>query len=878
MCVVIFLLCTVQVCAAENTDVKSPDIELLKTLGVFPADISEGQPLTRNDLARIYFSIMMPSMANEEYVPMQQSKFTDIGDEHFAANFVTQLKIMEGTDENTFEPDGTLSYTQLVKTVISFLGYRDMAISYGGYPNGYLKCALSLGLGKYADYGDNIVTTDVAAAIFMAAADVKVAENIYSPNKTVTLRGNDKNYLEQYLNIYEKDGIVSANYIENIYEKGKTTDFHYINIGEEMFLLSDATLPLRRKIGYNVAAYVKYTSNNEYGQVLCFKERKNSVYEVSSQDVIGYERESSLFMYFDDRTRKRSFDIKEAYVMYNGVLEQTYDESILNPFSDKTLDGSVSLIDNDADGRIDVVSVIAYKSYVVTKIVDGKIYNKYHPSEIFDISKISERKTAITNVLGNTIELNKIENGDIISVFLDARGKISEICVSMDTYVGNLKQIERTNERLEKIKIDSMEYDFANMYAVENKDTKELRTDSKVKVYFDFSGKICEIEKDDYSKERYGYLVGLACDNTLKNSYKIKIFTATSEFLIADLGAKVRINQQLTKVQEVKNILGTAPDGKSLKRQLVRYIYDKDKNVVTDISTVDDDIDETQDGFYKYKNITSEDTNHFRAQSKSFNAKLLLSGSSIVFIIPSEANRDNDECYSAQDASFFPDANNSLPIEAYGTKAHNPVAEVLVVEPKSGDGIMRSSKKSQYMIVKKSGVKRDADGEYLNYASGFMNGYEVEFVFKSDEYFYINDGEPPRCGDIIYIGFDKDSKISASEFICSSKDKKLASAFTQNPSAELFTNGRYLIGSVLYFDDISMKLEIKDYPPSTKVTVESYPATGIKIYEYIEDGKNSRVTLADPSVIHDSVHNGTPAQVFVYTYGSVPQFAVVYHE
>lgn len=883
MCIVIFLLCAIPTVAADKENISSPDIELLKTLGVFPEDITPGEALTRNDLARIYFGIIMPSMANEEYVPMPQSKFTDIGDEHFAANFVTQMGIMNGTGETTFEPNGTLNYTQLIKTVVNFLGYADMARSYGGYPNGYLKCAVSLGLGKYADYSDNIVTTDVAAAIFMTATEVKIAENIFTTTKTQTVMGKSENYLEHYLNIYEKEGIVSANYIENIYEKGNTKEYYYINIGDETFLLSDTTLFLRRYMGYNAAAYVKYDSDGDWGKVLFCKETKNKVYTVESDDVIGYDRDASRFLYYENN-KKKSLNMRGAAVLYNGILEESYNESILNPFTDKTLDGNVKLIDNNQDGRIDAVAVSAYKSYVVTKIVDEKIYNKYHPAEIFDISEISDGEIPVTNVLGNTIEMGTIESGDIISVFKGAgasgENEIREICVSVDNYTGTIKQIIKTGEKLEKITVDSTEYDFANMYATENKDNKELRAETKVKIYFDFNGKVCEAETDDFSKERYGYLVGFAAESSIREDYKMKILTAASEFLVADVADRVRFNKNMTKVKDVETALGKGDDGKSVKRQLIKYVYDKDKNTVTEIATVDDSIDETQDGFYKYKNLDSAKVfEYFVTASKSFNAKLLLSGSSIVFIVPSEENRDIDEYYSAQDSNYFDNDRNSQTdgfFEAYGTKAHNPTAEVMVVPKKTG--IVGNSKTTDYMIIQKCGVKRDADGEFLNYAKGFVNGKEVEYLFKYDKDFYINNGRGLQCGDVIKIGLDKDGKISKANFICCSKDKKLGSSDAPNQSsADVFSKPRFLIGSVLYFDDISMTLEIKDNPPSTDVTLNSYPTTGIKIYEYIEDGKNSRVTLADPSVIHDSVHNGSPAQMFLYTESTTPYIAVVYH-
>ena len=125
------------------------DLDYMKRLGVFPEDLVSGEALTRSDLARIYFRILVPTMADSEYVKVDKP-FVDLGDEHFAVAFVAKAGIMSGVSETHFNPEGTVTYNQIAKTLVSFLGYDEAAKHKGGYPAGYNLYAARFGFADYA--------------------------------------------------------------------------------------------------------------------------------------------------------------------------------------------------------------------------------------------------------------------------------------------------------------------------------------------------------------------------------------------------------------------------------------------------------------------------------------------------------------------------------------------------------------------------------------------------------------------------------------------------------------------------------------------------------------------------------------------------------
>ena len=77
------------VLATETVEATSAvsDLEYMKRIGVFPDDLVAGEPLTRNDLARIYFRIIVPDLADKEYgTRLAEAMNLDmVGVEHLAS-------------------------------------------------------------------------------------------------------------------------------------------------------------------------------------------------------------------------------------------------------------------------------------------------------------------------------------------------------------------------------------------------------------------------------------------------------------------------------------------------------------------------------------------------------------------------------------------------------------------------------------------------------------------------------------------------------------------------------------------------------------------------------------------------------------------------
>ena len=517
---------------------------------------------------------------------------------------------------------------------------------------------------------------------------------------------------------------------------------------------------------------------------------------------------------------------------------------------------------------------------MISKIVDGKIYNKYHPSVIFDIKDFEDGDYALTNVNGATIPVSTLEEGDIISVLTDKDGNIREIIVSLDFYVGNVSEIRYDSSSASGIIVDKQYFEFASRYSAEFTQSPMFKVGDKVKLFFDFNQKVCNIETEAYSSDAIGYLVDMVVDtNNLKDTVDVRILTNTGDMLVTTLKDSLKVNGNKIDAKNIFSIVGYAPNGIDIKRQIIQYEYDYEKDFITSIITVDDSIDETVDGLYKYKNVPVEATQRFRSSTNSFDAKLLLNSNSVVFVVPDETDRKNIESYEVFSADFFRDGSNSYAIEAYGRKAYNPAAEAVVITLSAGTGLSGVINKDTYMVITEANQVY-VDGEIKHSFTGYVSGALKTYNCKNENLFYLIDGNTaPDVGDVVCFGLDRFKEIVTAEYIYDASDKKMGSQFTSNPTdSNLYANYRYFTANVKFFDGASMTLEIPSNLSGEDPLVEHYPASGFTIYEYDMSARTPEIKVANSSVLHDDITNNYPAKVFLYSYQARPNFIIVHHE
>ncbi|MGN0181501.1 MAG: S-layer homology domain-containing protein [Candidatus Ornithomonoglobus sp.] len=120
----------------------------LQELGIIAKadDLRLNDKISRAETAKI-LSVMMGYSGNEPYFGIQT--FKDVPSSHWAFSHVEiayASAVIEGDDDGFFMPENNVTFAQLCKMLVSTLGYKTYAENMGGYPNGYIAEAATLGI------------------------------------------------------------------------------------------------------------------------------------------------------------------------------------------------------------------------------------------------------------------------------------------------------------------------------------------------------------------------------------------------------------------------------------------------------------------------------------------------------------------------------------------------------------------------------------------------------------------------------------------------------------------------------------------------------------------------------------------------------------
>ena len=293
--------------------------------------------------------------------------FSDISELHWAYNDVEYLRgqgIVTGYSDGTFKPDNNILYEEAVKFVTSALGYDFMAVTYGGYPEGYIKTADQLKILKNVNGKLGVATTRQQIMVLLynsLTADYLVLDEISGEYNVYETDKNILNYVFG-LDIIEKCYVV-ANEVTGLDSVYDATEKGTIEIGEEsgvggtVFKVFNDTY--KDYLGYRVKAYVKYDEDDaKRGELYCmFPYANTKKITVNAKDVIDADiSENLLTVYGEDEDELELELAEEPDVIYNGVA---YARNINNSFF-YLESGDITLVSTTGTKVYDLIYVNEY--------------------------------------------------------------------------------------------------------------------------------------------------------------------------------------------------------------------------------------------------------------------------------------------------------------------------------------------------------------------------------------------------------------------------------------------------------------------------------------------------------------------------------------
>lgn len=546
---------TFSIAADEPAD-WSAELELLNKLGVLTPDFEPVFTLERGEMCAILINCLYPGadFSNDGAEPV----FDDVTVEtpfYHEIKACKELKIINGSPDNTFSPARRLTAYEVITMLINAMQYTPYAEAKGGYPSGYLSVAYEIGLLKGVDISGEMIGSVIAKMLYNALFADLVTVGSVTNNEIILEVLPDKNLLSERLGIEEYDARVIDNGITSLtgdsLSDSQRVVLRVTNTGEKITAYTGES-DIAQHLGSRLKVFVKYDKETGRNEVLTYYSHKSSseimlnadrIINVTA-DYIEYEKEPYATDY-----RKISLNKEGAAVVINGIHKVDYTSEDLNPD-----DGILRIADCDGDNRVDFIEVLSFnigengqkvpqRNLVAANLnpAEGYIGCKFNPSMgiTLDESKCDYR---IVNS-GEIKTLSDIAENDVVSIAqapepIDNRA-FYFLMVKRQTVEGTISSMQESDQ---KIIVGDTAYPVSDsVLSVKPRFLQTLPLGETATFYLDCTGKVAYMEGASAQSKEYAYLIGLTNEGGLE-SLKGKFFLKTGEIKILEFRGKVKVD------------------------------------------------------------------------------------------------------------------------------------------------------------------------------------------------------------------------------------------------------------------------------------------------------------------------------------------------
>lgn len=409
----LIIMGTVSVPAADeafNTSLSHDKIELLTSVGIFAeGDVfltSATETVTKGEFARVLLALTGMREGAGEAAPFEElyndvTASTAYSTEIIAA---TKLGYFGKNVSNYFYPNAKAEMVWALEAVMRALGYA------------HKPQYQAAGLTKNVKWGKYIDRSSVLTVLYNALEVPLVSVDGYTTDGTIIGSQNGELLLNRYFDIYIQEGVVLADFYSSVQDNRAKEGA--IRIGKEEFKVGD--LDARDLVGLNVTYYVRDNGEDEK-EIVYIEKEKNNVITIPSNN-LEYSYEKSSYTTLEGRKRI-TYDINlNAKISYNGYPH--FDKAKMDPAQ-----GYVTLIDNNGDGKVDVVKVMEYRNVIVlgNNLIGEEIQDKLIPSKNVKLgdyetvnvySQKGEKTTVSAIVAENILTIYESPDKETVDIYI----------------------------------------------------------------------------------------------------------------------------------------------------------------------------------------------------------------------------------------------------------------------------------------------------------------------------------------------------------------------------------------------------------------------------------------------------------------------------
>lgn len=660
--------------------------------------------------------------------------FPDVPADHWASGYINVANthgLVIGDDTGRFRPDARITYAEAMTIFVRATGYEPLALSKGGYPNGYVAAAGENGL---ADNVSGAIKEGITRGNVAVLANNALTTNLmerkgFGQNETYEI--TEKTLLSDKLEVEKLSGQITA--VANTSIDGESSlKKGQVKIGENVY---ETNYNINNLLGYNVDYYVRENEDGRDEIILAMpKKNSNQTVEISSDlfESISEKNSYKTIEYYKEESASKTTTAtleNDAKLVYNGKNETMSDD--LLDMSDKS--GRVILLDTDRNGRYDIVFVMDYYNMVVEEVTStNKIVDKYGAPTL----KLDDEDENLSYRIMNgvqEIKVSDLQEYDVLSIAASLDKEIYEIEVSRKSIGGKVAGIDE-----EGYYIDGDFYEVADNY----EGTINLNMEGVF--YLDVFGKIAGVDTNVAVSNNYAYLIRAYTDANTEET-TIRIFTKDGKDQSFKTTEKIRFNGKASqKAEDVSKEL--QKDGATVK-QLVTYTTNSDGRIVA-LNTA---LDNSESGAVNEDKFTL----NYKLEEAVYNANLKKLGNvrineeTVIFDIQS----DIDDYSIAKIDMFEDEQKYNVMVFDMG---ENFVAKAIVV---TGAEFITNAESSVAVVEKVSQATND-DEEIVDRLVAYQDGKKITLDSEEQGILVKGEEKPLKTGDIIQYKLNANGEIA----------------------------------------------------------------------------------------------------------------------
>lgn len=517
-----------------------------------------------------------------------------IGDVANAVNILTDNTNTAEKYFRDYKYDSEAVYSDIISTYVDIAGYTQYSEYKYGDTSWNSICAAARDMGLITNDLKNKrdkATAENLVNISYRLLNVKLKKETYFADGGTTLKSSDEPYMNYVLDMYTVTDIVEATGWSSL-RPGAETEDNSVIIGGARYKCDKNAF--EDMVGRRVTALVRDKSGEKPKVIAMHDEGKTL--ELAADDIASGSATRTGLTYYNKNKKK-------VKVSFDSAADVLYNYSAYPGFEPKELEvrqGQLVLIDNDRDGKYEVIKIEEYEAIKVfsVSVSSKKISDVY--GNAYSIEDMIENDYPIYQN-GKLIDASNIPTEKIAALFKNKDGEIVRMFITDESAAGFLEAIDKAEN---KATIDGVEYTYT--FQIE-KDFELNKPRDLLTLYFDKYGAIAyfELSSDSY---RYGYLIDFM-QGTGVSPAKVKIFTDQSEFEIYEARSKIRINgvqMSSNAAFDENNYSSGLCDEVGKISQLVKYKINGEKELTELLTPTNSDAGDTgrprkmKDGVYKY--------------------------------------------------------------------------------------------------------------------------------------------------------------------------------------------------------------------------------------------------------------------------------------